>query len=417
MSSEKTLIPKLNDRDVIRAFRTIAEKHGQTPYFGDQMGRLEPSEVNYFEELGGLRLNSAVIDLNSARYVWKRLRDQSPTGSDSFEVSFNEQQGRPSRLELAEVSTDLLTTLSRPLASVKKSGQVDIANKHRDVVSALESVTAKLIVDNADFSRDLQDSYLKKEQSLTERFDALREADLQRAEAERLRVESEQQARSSELDDRQKELNDLKKSLDDRNNTHVRREIRENLLAMTKDRLDNFAISKQTKYQHFLVTATALLGLSLLISAAIYYGSYLVPTSTLTNAAFYTMIAKSSVFAASAIALGYWYLGWQNRWLQRIADAEFKLQQFRLDIERASWLAETVLEWKQSSKEQIPELLVSRLSAGLFQAEQSEFEDPKSPASHLAEALLNASSTAKIKIGDQELILDRKGIRNLSKEG
>src|SRR5690606_10408089 len=119
--------------------------------------------------------------------------------------------------------------------------------------------------------------------------------------------------------------------------------------------------------------------------------------------------------AAAAIALGAWYLKWLNRWLQRIADAEFKLQQFRLDIERASWLAETVLEWKSTSSEPFPDLLAARLSTGLFQSTSTEFDDPQTPASHLADALFGSAASAKLKLGEQEIHLDRRSIGRLRK--
>lgn len=79
-------------------------------------------------------------------------------------------------------------------------------------------------------------------------------------------------------------------------------------------------------------------------------------------------------------------------------------------------MAETVLEWKSKVDEPFPDLLASRLSTGLFSTSQSEVDDPKTPASYLADALFGAASSAKIKIGDQEIVLDRKSIKKLEKE-
>jgi hypothetical protein len=99
-----------------------------------------------------------------------------------------------------------------------------------------------------------------------------------------------------------------------------------------------------------------------------------------------------------------------------MADAEFKLQQFRLDIERASWLAETVLEWQTIAKEPFPELLAARLSTGLFEEVASDASGPKSPAAHLAEALLGSAASARLKLGEQELSLDRKSLNKLQRD-
>lgn len=279
----------------------------------------------------------------------------------------------------------------------------------------MQGVAADLIENTDRHRNSLTNEYLENERRRQEYFDSSLSEARKGLEDERSRLEEEFSKRHSLLDEKEVSLNELKKKLDDRNNTHVRREIRSSLLQLAKERLENFNLSGTTRKQYLMVNAASAAGFLLLAGASFYYGSKVSvdsATHKYTEEAI-ALIIKSGSYAAAAIALGSWYLGWLNRWLQRIADSEFKLQQFRLDIERASWLAETVLEWKSSSEEPFPELLAARLSAGLFQSSGADADGPKTPASHLAEALFGAATSAKVRLGENEINYDRKGLQRL----
>lgn len=417
-------IPKLNDRDIIRAFRTVGEEfRDRSPViiFTDQLGQVADTELEQLSQLTGHFLEGASIRFGNVTWTWQRLRsesnDQHSARYDKLSLGWNQQQGRPDRNQLTSVSATLEQALRRPLIAVEGlGGDTDYFASQREVLSALEGAVTKLLVDSEQHRTRLENAYSDKEQALEQRNVELRKRELERLDEERARVEDELKERKTTLDQRANELDSLQKKLDDRNNTHVRREIRSSLLQLAKDRLENFALSRQTRLQYSKVNIAAILGVLILAALSAWFGYegvkgvggnvYSIPIYAI----------KSGLLALAAIVLGTWYLKWLNRWLQRIADAEFKLQQFRLDIERASWLAETVLEWKSKVDEPFPDLLASRLSTGLFSTSQSEVDDPKTPASYLADALFGAASSAKIKIGDQEIVLDRKSIKKLEKE-
>lgn len=408
-------VAKLNDEEVIRAFKLVASKlEGATCTFGDVLGALNETEISKYTELAAKNLINARLRHNQSTWTWERLGiAHGETGLKADKLAYNNSHPAPNRIEIAEISSALTEALSRPLASVSLGDAKPILASHSAVLQSMESVAAKLIKEAADHRNNLEQEYIRRSESLTTQIDDLRNRELERVDQERRRIETEQKNRQRTLDQKKTELDDLQSKLDDRNNTHVRREIRSSLMALTKERLDNFAISKETKKYYYLINTVTALGLVLLCSGVIFYGAQIVADNS--SSSIVVPIAKSGVFAATAIALGYWYIGWLNRWFQRIADAEFRLQQFRLDIERASWLAETVLEWRSSSDEPFPELLTSRLSAGLFLNTSVESDDPKSPAAHLAEAIFGAAATAKVKMGDQELQFDRKSIKELER--
>lgn len=417
-------VPRLNDRDLIRVFEKVStefEEESCSVTYRDQFGdAIEESTLDLLKDLAGYKINSATLSVGNTAFRVARQPVTSPPYFDSIEYYFNkktqEQGGRPANKDaFFEIDVKLHQALADPLISPKSSEEYSAILSHGTILEKMESVTALLIEKNDEFRRQLQVEHSENESRRQKELDALISLEREKSEAYRTRLAEEFAKRHSTLDETQKELDTLKKSLDDRNNTHVRREIRTTISGIISDRLQNFTVSKATKTQYLTVNAASIAGFVILAGASFYFGSQIQvdPQTKKYGPEAIALIIKSASFGAATIALGSWYLGWLNRWFQRIADSEFKLQQFRLDIERASWLAETVLEWKSSSQEPFPELLATRLSDGLFQSTGSSADGPRTPASHLAEALFGSASSAKIRVGENELNFDRSGIKRL----
>jgi hypothetical protein len=418
-NTSSRFIPKINDRDVIRAFEKVqSDFAGQAGAvsFSDAIGAVEADTLETIRKLNSQMLVSAAVRVGSSNWAWRRLGPEhslpAAVTSDQLTYTWSPHGAQPDRALVLAVGAALEKALKRPLATA--SSDESVPASHSDVLLAMEQTAAKVIEDTNQHRIQLDDSYLARERELTERFNAERERELARVAVEKERGEKELEARAAILDERQRALDDQQKKLDDRNNTHVRRDIRASLLALAESRLENFAVSGETRTNYRTVQVVSIAGMVALSSLAILYAYDAKPddAGNLSPAAI-SLAIKSALLAATAIALGAWYLRWLNRWFQRIADSEFKLQQFRLDIERASWLAETVLEWKATSNEPFPDLLVTRLSTGLFETSNAAIEDLKTPAGHLAEALFGAASSAKLRIGQQELNFDRRGIKDL----
>lgn len=414
------LIPKLNDRDLINAFEFVASKFKPAKLtFSDRFGAVEGELLDQLKADGGYVLVGASLSLDSCSWSWNRKQDHE--SHDRLAQGWNPQAGQPDRSIVNAVTSTLDKALARPLYATDPENPPSTATSISQgaILIALEGAVAKLVDDTANYRKELDRSFAEKEKSLSDRIEEQRQAELDRLDEERRRHSDEAAQKQKLLDQRQLELDERQKKLDDRNNTHVRREIRSALMKLAQERLSNFSVSKATRTQYIavhivcVITITALAGASLYLGSSAFSPGDAAATADQNPYTSWLILAKSGLLAAVAIAIGTWYLKWLNRWLQRIADAEFRLQQFRLDIERASWLAETVLEWKSKTDEPFPDLLASRLSNGLFESSGSNPDDPRTPATQLAEALLGAASTTKIKLGDQELTFDRKGLRNL----
>lgn len=116
-----------------------------------------------------------------------------------------------------------------------------------------------------------------------------------------------------------------------------------------------------------------------------------------------------SAFASSVV----FYIRWQDRWAEVHAAEEFRLKRFDLDIARASWLVEVMLEWSEA-KSEFPKELIQKLANGLFD------QVPSGPlAKHPAEEILGAllsSSAVNLKFPGGDVSLDRKGVKEMTKK-
>ncbi|AWH19220.1 hypothetical protein C1922_18820 [Stenotrophomonas sp. ZAC14D2_NAIMI4_7] len=418
MSDGSIFVAKLDDRAVIEAFhKVVREFPSQLEVeFTSQFGELAGEQLAICMEPGSLLLTKVFLDFGACSWTWHRLGPTDsklyPQSAEYDRIAFSAKQYHAVGPDAPRVDQKLKLAFQQPLTEIDPSSPLNLATG-REVLQALQTASQRLITETAEHRTKLEIDFAAREAAREERFSQIRQQDEDRLSQEREAAQVAHAERVAALDLREGELDSLKKTLDDRNNTHVRREIRSSLLDLTKERLLNFRVSPETRTQYILVHAVCSAGIVFLLGLAAVTAVKF--DSTLPTTAFALSAARSLLAGAAAIALGAWYLKWLNRWLQRIADAEFKLQQFRLDIERASWLTETVLEWNQSSKEPFPELLASRLSTGLFQSTKDDVEDPQTSASQLAEALLGSAASARLKLGDQELSLDRKGIRQLER--
>jgi hypothetical protein len=121
--------------------------------------------------------------------------------------------------------------------------------------------------------------------------------------------------------------------------------------------------------------AFAIVGYSIEADDLIHYGVHTAATAQL----LYILFAKISFLSLAVIGIVAWYLRWLNRWFEQHAAAEFNLKQFELDVDRASWVVETSMEWRASEHGVIPSHLLDSITRNLFSRHQAQ-EDASWPA-------------------------------------
>lgn len=216
MSAASKYVLKLSDQDVIRAFTTVANKftgHGVTLSFSDTLGMLPPDLLETYEKSRGFGLRKATISTEICEWGWLRLRvehnDSNSATHDKLTFTWN---GSVDRLFAAELESALDVALSRPLATVGSKGAQPLA-AHSEVLQALESAVAGVLVDATKHRQLLEASYLSKEEALTARFDEIREREIDRLQQEKDRAEKSLEARAVALDEKSHGLDLLQKSL------------------------------------------------------------------------------------------------------------------------------------------------------------------------------------------------------------
>jgi hypothetical protein len=208
--------------------------------------------------------------------------------------------------------------------------------------------------------------------------------DLEYQHAERQKSLEQQHAdRLKQLEAQEAELHRVRAEIDERDNRQTRRDIYDDIKKKLDERNKSFELTAGTKKRRWFTFVFTLLFLSLFAWG--FY--YCFERNVVNGAAAINWIALGSQvgFAIAFIGMATFLLRWTNQWSQKHAEEEFKLKRLDLDIDRAQWLVELAMEWKNITKSEISTELIDRLSRSLFVVEESRDVDI-----HPAETLLSA---------------------------
>jgi hypothetical protein len=271
--------------------------------------------------------------------------------------------------------------------------------RREEGLTRLEELSHRLIEQNEGYRRSLDLETAKARARMEESF-AQRESAL-RTEYTELKAE---------LANREAALAAEKKDLDDRSSRHARRQLAEDLKEILRNRAASFALSKATNDKRLPIHV--LFGVLIVVTGGVA-GHALFKTNVDQS---WTAFAKFAVATLSTIGAIAFYIRWNDSWAREHANEEFKMRRLDVDIDRASWVVEVALEWRDEKGSQIPPELLDRLSASLF-TDASELRRATHPAEDAFSALFGASTGLKLHIpGGGELAYDRKGIQRLEKE-
>lgn len=341
----------------------------------------------------------------------RQVQDRSPYYDDiAFQV--NEQQCSLSQDQRLAVITAIASGLEpvdprRSGASGRSEDQNQLWAVHNSTLERLEKVNEQLIRDSEEFRRKLETDYQNRADSLERKYQ-------ERAD----QLQKEHEEKEQEIERREEELRRKIREVDDRQNTHVRRELRGNILEEIRSRAQDMRLTKSTSRLRWPIHAVCVALMFLLGGGAVYYAietSQLVSGQDITTGVLLALVAKQLVFSAGFGAISVFYLRWLNLWFSKHAENEFSLRQLQIDVERASWVVETAFEWKDAKGSSIPTELLQPISKGLFSADEGVREDMH-PADELASALLGTASGVRLKVGDSEVELDGKKLAKMKRD-
>jgi len=450
MNNDFIKIPRQHDKAVCECFEKLVKDHETHILNYSIVGQHIASSVNFIEEIPDeylhiVNLDSSLIrnisaNINGFTITYYRGGKENNTSPspiyDDIVISSNNNTTLPplKRIEIVNFITNFFEAFipSRTVGEHPTEEQAQLAAIHQSTLERLERLNEDLIRQSNDFRTNLEKRFEDKISVKELHFSSL-EKDLT----------DQHNAKQASLDAIEETLQHKLKQIDDRDNTHVRRAIRDKMLKDVKDRIDNFGVSSSTENKRRPVQI-AILALCITFIFSIYFTvfelSNVSSTTLRTDLASITGIISSDTKItpiiertididqknkATSLTKTYWlwgrlafltfgligsilfYIKWQNKWAEQHSNSEFQLQQFHIDINRANWALESSLEWHKETGTDIPPELLTSLTKNLFTPDSSELENVIHPADELASALIGSSSNLKLNLGGNEVTFDK----------
>ena len=402
MSLERWVVP-LSDREIIRFCEDVRKKYSDSQF------------TVWFVDNNTNNLDDPVLQKISKYNSFILWQIHITFGSVLIEYTVN--HGKPTHLALFSAKKAKTAVHEKqhefaaycaskvgvpPASGPELSDESPIAAGYSKIEGALSQAVDRF--------HELQAEFQKSNNELREQH---------RSEIETLRSElvAERTVLESEMVAKQAELNAAKKELDDRSNTHARRAIRSELKDAVSTSLERSSFAEKADAKRNMIRVAYVLPIVAMAGFAVYssYTLNLAIASQSTAGIWLTGI-KTSVSSISTFALILLYLRWEVQWINQQAQFEQTLASTMVDIDRASWVAESLLEWnKESPEKEMPPELLESFTRRLFDWE-AKVEDHQSAQDSLASALLGSASKLRIGPDGADVEYDRRGVKRMGRE-
>ncbi|MCR9683548.1 hypothetical protein NB534_14710 [Vibrio cholerae] len=415
MQEQRIKVPRASDKSLITCFKELSVFTGIERVSISALGFNNIGIVNLVVDTPSIidflvKKNSAIIEtmsMNSAGLTITFYRGGCYQPQDKSGI-FDEivlRLNNNGTIE-PENSIEIVTTINRRLKafdpkrspSGSTNEQAEFNAIHISNLERLESLNEDLVKSTHDYRLQLDREFVEKAEKLELNVEGLKS----RLEAEYL---AKEQALQIEID----ALEQKRKALDDSSNTHARREIRRDILKEIKLRQTKFSLTEGTNKlrKPIAIAMIGLITIFLVLGAVSVKEFYDALQGNELNKILITGI-KQTIYTAGAIGSVIFMIRWMNRWFELHSQSEFELKRFELDMERASWLVETSLEWKDAKGTAIPPELLDSLSNNLFAGDKEKLDTLQHPVDQLASALIGSASAVKLQAGGSLIEIDPK---------
>ncbi len=412
--------PTSSDARVLSAFAEIANDLGQKPPDCHvSVALIDSYEVPPFTLIEVERHpltqfakqhDSATWSIAIISFVALKLqitvRRDGKKGADEIQFSYEEGPHDPLEVSKSLAAVQKQFVPFNRTASIERALGPEMAEFYRlreEGLSRLEALTNRIVKETHDYRLKLDAEVAEHKKALSKAFD---EKDQSREErhAERL----------AELKARDEQLDSLRKELDDRTARHARREQSRDLQKKIANRSEKFELTPETQRKRWPIHMIFVV--LLLASGGLIARSLFVPPIATEGLALWLDFGRLPLglfgFALTAI----YYIRWNDHWFRQHADQEFKLQQLALDVDRAGYATEMLLEWQEDKGGEMPGVMVDRLTAGLFM-DQSNGGRAQHPSEDAIGVLLKAASNVRVNLpGVGEVTLTGRNVRRLERE-
>jgi len=287
--------------------------------------------------------------------------------------------------------------------------------KARDAtLTRLETVNQELLFGMHKRQLELDEAFQKKVQEL----------EVKMLERQNI-IQAEYEIKEKNLIEKEDSFKKKEAEFETSESKYTRRKLRQDMLNRLAELSQKFELTKGTKHLRYPVTGFAILFIGFfayLTIAALTQSLNLIEAAgkDLSQLNWWVLgiLSLKQLAFASAFLGGAWFLiKWNDRWFRQHADAEFNFKQLELDINRASWVVEMALEWKEEKGTELPPELLDRLTKNLFRDVSQTSNDTDNPPD-IASLLIGSASNVKFKAGNgTEVELDRSGIKKALNSG
>ena len=361
--------------------------------------------AQHAKQHGGASWQRVSIDFQPLTLHLRVQRDRD-RGDDAIHVSFRADPSNPvDVVRSLNAIQQHFVPLNRA-AAIERALGPEMAEFYRlreDGLSRLETLTRKLVDETHEYRFRLDTEAAEHKQTLIASFDE-----------KNRELEKTYKEHTSALEARGRELDERRRELDDRSARHARREQSRALQQKISDRSERFTLTPETQRKRrpiHLIFA----GL-LLVSAGLVARSLFIPIAATEGVAWWLELGRLPLGVLGFALAAVFYIRWNDQWFRQHADQEFRLQQLALDVDRAGYAAEMLLEWQEDKGGEMPAVMVDRLTTGLF-TDQTTMARARHPSEDVAAALLKAASSVRLDLpGIGEVTLTGRNIRKLDRD-
>lgn len=423
-ASNTFTIPSPDDRRLLRLLEDLAVQL-------DKDFSLTVGGTN----LGSFRTAKAVIDKMGRDFEGSRILSTASLNVTEGHVGFHRavtRFGHPNLVELSSFEAEIFAfrhshgqlpaDVMLAIVDVVEAYRIDVLKTEKPARAPKDfsDIYARQLADLSELHHKI---ILEAEEARQRREDELAaqaRANDERAEAQKAALAEQAEGVRRQLAEEEASLAARKKEIDDRSHTHARRETRQAITTEVKARQGRPPVSRNTTlYRGAIVVVSvglfALLGWLTIVnsqevSVMIGRGQPLGPT-------FWAIIGRLALLTVGAVGAAAYLLNFLRHMHDDDLRAERDLERYLYDVDRASWVIETVLEAQRRDGEQepveIPVEWVQGVTRSLFT--RSEAKNPEESSLAAVGSLFNFAAEAELGPGGTRLKFNRPGLRALKR--
>lgn len=426
----------LTDRQIVRLFKKIEETFGGE-YVEYQYGpiRVDTKEIEQLLPKGKSHsisyANIRTVERTFNVWVRRGLTGKDRNGSPHAAIRepspyFDEIHILPSAGNANERTPTVeeikkLESLITPL--LLPSFVASDLNTKTSAVDILSLEISKL----ADLHTEMIEGVNNQRLALEQERDQFRKDAEKQAEEAKAEIDDYSSMERQRIAELEEQIKAKQKAIDDRNHMHVRRQLRESITKDIEKRVADALLPPTTQKLNLVISVVS--GVVAMLAGVFAYSSFagfnsLLSTSTASsNGApipnldylLFTELARGGISSAACIGFLIYTISWLRKTYISEVKAAQDLQKYALDINRASWVIETIMEMTTKEGRVLPEKWIEGACHGLFQS--SEEHQAEVTPMEAWTALLSGAARVHHGPDGTSLELGRKETKKLVQQG